>query len=109
MHVTEVPVPPLTADPPSPEAAPALGGGGGDDDRPLHRWWRRLGALNPWEQAAVVIDAVVIVAATVFTLVQLEPGLLVADTTPAGGDMGAHVWGPAFLRDELLPRGRLAG
>ena len=27
----------------------------------------------------------------------------------AGGDMGAHVWGPAFLRDELLPRLRLTG
>lgn len=35
--------------------------------------------------------------------------LLFLDTTPSGGDMGAHVWGPAFLRDELLPRGLLAG
>ncbi len=23
--------------------------------------------------------------------------------------MGAHVWGPAFLRDHLLPQGRLTG
>ena len=37
------------------------------------------------------------------------PRLLITDTTPAGGDMGAHVWGPAFLRDHLLPHGRLAG
>ena len=37
-----------------------------------------------------------------------EP-LLFLDTTPSGGDMGAHVWGPAFLRDHLLPEGRLTG
>ncbi len=36
-------------------------------------------------------------------------GNVVADNTPSGGDMGAHVWGPAFLRDHLLPQGRLAG
>ncbi len=35
--------------------------------------------------------------------------LLFLDTTPSGGDMGAHVWGPAYLRDELLPSGRLTG
>lgn len=35
--------------------------------------------------------------------------LLFLDTTPSGGDMGAHVWGPAFLRDHLLTSGRLAG
>ncbi|MGB5759407.1 MAG: hypothetical protein WBM50_21005 [Acidimicrobiales bacterium] len=35
--------------------------------------------------------------------------LLFLDTTPSGGDMGAHVWGPAFLRDHLLPQGLLSG
>lgn len=35
--------------------------------------------------------------------------LLFIDTTPSGGDMGAHVWGPAYLRDNLLPQGRLSG
>ncbi len=35
--------------------------------------------------------------------------LLFVDTTPSGGDMGAHVWGPAFLRDHLLPQGLLSG
>ncbi len=37
-----------------------------------------------------------------------EP-LLFVDTTPSGGDMGAHVWGPAYLRDHLLPQARLSG
>ena len=44
-----------------------------------------------------------------FTLAQLHPDLLFTNTTPAGGDMGAHVWGPAYLRDHLLPHCRLSG
>ena len=47
--------------------------------------------------------------AVLFVVSQLQPGLLLSNTTPAGGDMGAHVWGPAFIRDNLLPRGRLTG
>ncbi|MEQ8717619.1 MAG: hypothetical protein RIE08_08390 [Acidimicrobiales bacterium] len=55
------------------------------------------------------ISAVVVAGCCLFVFWQLEPQLLLRDTTPAGGDMGAHVWGPAFLRDELLPRFRLSG
>jgi len=44
-----------------------------------------------------------------FVFVQLGPSRVLANTTPAGGDMGAHVWGPAYLRDHLLPQGRLSG
>jgi hypothetical protein len=54
-------------------------------------------------------DAAVVIAAMVFVVIQMRPGLLLADTTPAGGDMGAHVWAPAFLRDHLLPDLRLSG
>jgi hypothetical protein len=39
----------------------------------------------------------------------LRPDLIFKNTTPTGGDMGAHVWGPAYLRDFLLPHGRLSG
>ena len=56
-----------------------------------------------------VATLVVVVAGLGLLLAALHPDLLVADTTPAGGDMGAHVWGPAFLRDHLLPDGRLTG
>ncbi len=51
----------------------------------------------------------VAVLCSVFVLVQLRPDLIFSDTTPAGGDMGAHVWGPAFLRDHLLSSGQLSG
>ena len=56
-----------------------------------------------------ITSFVMVAAAVVFTIGQLEPGLLLTATTPAGGDMGAHVWGPAYLRDTLLPQGKLAG
>ena len=52
-----------------------------------------------------LVTAAVVAACVAFVLVELHPQLLVADTTPAGGDMGAHVWGPAYLRDHLLPTG----
>ncbi len=43
------------------------------------------------------------------TVADLAEPLLFLDTTPSGGDMGAHVWGPAYLRDHLLPQARLSG
>jgi len=55
------------------------------------------------------VTAFVVLGAAIYILLQLQPGLIVADTTPAGGDMGAHVWGPAYLRDHLLPHGRITG
>ena len=45
-------------------------------------------------------------AASLVVLTVLNPQLLLTATTPAGGDMGAHVLGPAFLRDVLHPAGQ---
>jgi hypothetical protein len=39
----------------------------------------------------------------------MNPWWIVSSTTPTGGDMGAHVFGPAYLRDHLLPEGRVTG
>jgi hypothetical protein len=39
----------------------------------------------------------------------VNPRLLLTATTPTGGDMAAHVAVPAFLRDVLLPEGRILG
>jgi hypothetical protein len=46
-------------------------------------------------------------ALVVFFLMQ--PLLIFQDNTPTGGDMGAHVLLPAYLRDELLPQWRILG
>jgi hypothetical protein len=56
-----------------------------------------------------IIDLVVVGLCVGFALWHMQPDLLLRNTTPAGGDMGAHVWGPAYLRDHLLPHGQVAG
>jgi uncharacterized membrane protein len=58
---------------------------------------------------AALVTGAVVALAVAFVFLQLSPSLLFANTTPAGGDMGAHVWAPAFLRDHLLPHFRLTG
>jgi hypothetical protein len=65
-------------------------------DRDLRIVWRVLGI-------AVVASCCALV------LWQLKPSLLLRNTTANGGDMGAHVWFPAYLRDHLLPSLRVAG
>ncbi|MCQ3802873.1 MAG: hypothetical protein OXC98_07160 [bacterium] len=51
----------------------------------------------------------VLVVLSAMVLAVLSPHLLFVDNTPSGGDMGAHVLGPAAMRDILLPSGRLLG
>lgn len=51
----------------------------------------------------------VVLGATLIVLSVLHPDLILRNTTPTGGDMGAHVWGPAYLRDVLLADWRLTG
>ncbi len=55
------------------------------------------------------VGLAVVAACCIYIFVQLKPGLLFLDTTTAGGDTGAHVWFPAYLRDHLLGHFRLAG
>ncbi|MSO85973.1 MAG: hypothetical protein EXQ71_00455 [Acidimicrobiia bacterium] len=56
-----------------------------------------------------VTDSLVVGACVVFVVANLHPELVLSSAVPTGGDMGAHVWGPAFLRDYLLPAGRISG
>lgn len=58
---------------------------------------------------ARIASIVIIAGATLFLLRTLHPDLILRNNTPTGGDMGAHVWGPAFLRDHLLTNWRLTG
>ncbi len=52
---------------------------------------------------------VTIASVSLVIFIILNPWLVFSSTTPTGGDMGAHVFGPAFLRDNLLPEGRILG
>ncbi len=73
------------------------------DEEALARFEQRRRTIR------TIVDVVVVGACVVFAIWHLQPHLLLRDTTPAGGDMGAHVWGPAYLRDHLLPNGQVAG
>ncbi len=59
-----------------------------------------------WEAA---VSIVTVVAGTALVLATLHPSRLWSTTTPTGGDMGSHVWGPRYLMDHLLPNLRLSG
>jgi hypothetical protein len=55
------------------------------------------------------VTTVGIGAVMVAVFIVLNPVLLLTANTPSGGDMGAHVLVPAYLRDTLLPEGRILG
>ena len=76
--------------------------GGAAIPPPTPRLRDRFDRLDYWVGIAIVATCVV------FVLLQLDPKLLLRNTTITGGDTGAHVWFPDYLRDHLLPW-RVAG
>ncbi len=83
-----------------------------------HHAGAREWADRPWPTDRIVryvvtVFSLVITTVVMFNVVHLNPfaskDLVFDDTTPTGGDFGAHVWGPAYLRDHLLPSFRLNG
>ena len=57
----------------------------------------------------LALAAAFIVFTTLMVFFTLQPSLIFRNNTPTGGDMGAHVYGPAYLRDHLLTSFRLTG
>jgi hypothetical protein len=55
------------------------------------------------------LPVLVVAGTSLIIFLVLNPWLIFSATTPTGGDMGAHVFGPAYLRDNLLPAGRILG
>ena len=86
------------------DATPPLGvDTGADVTDPTPRVARTFPSLQLFSTIVIVGGAML------FLLATLHPGLILKGNTPTGGDMGAHVWGPAFLRDNLLSNFRLSG
>jgi hypothetical protein len=63
----------------------------------------RRRSIQTWVGWTIALGAAVLVFAS------LNPRLVLTDSTATGGDMGAHVWGPRFLMDHLLPSLRVTG
>ena len=57
----------------------------------------------------LALAAGIILFTTLMVFFTLQPSLIFRNNTPTGGDMGAHVYGPAYLRDHLLTAFRLTG
>lgn len=64
---------------------------------------RGMGRQSPWPVILTIAGISLVI------LLVMNPWWIVSSTTPSGGDMGAHVLGPAYLRDTLLPQGRILG
>ena len=62
-----------------------------------------LGTL-PW-----VVGFILVAGSALFVYWRLQPHLIFRNNTPTGGDMGAHVWGPQYLKDHMWSWGRLTG
>lgn len=89
-----------------------------DDPSVFSRLWRRmlrrpsrwLNAPWPTERIVQYLTALVLVGGATFFVVQVvHLDLVFTNNTPTGGDMGAHVMAPAYLRDHLLPNFQIAG
>jgi len=66
----------------------------------------------PWtnERIARYLTALIIVGGSTFAVLKVvHLNLVFENNTPTGGDMGAHVMAPAYLRDNLLPHFQLSG
>ena len=65
--------------------------------------------MTPSKRIGSVLSGAAVALMAAFVVVNLRPWLWFVDTTPTGGDLGAHVWAPAYLRDVLIPEFRLTG
>ncbi len=107
--------PPDSAEPDPDDAVRGL-------ERPAVPWpvraWRRAVRRpqawldRPWPAERIVrfVITVALLGGSTFAALQVvHPDLVLTNNTPTGGDMGAHVMGPAYLRDHLLPNWQLSG
>ncbi len=96
-----------------PRSQPDSGGTGIDEGTGKTTVSRRWPAYRfpplRWPTASGWVTAFALAAMTVFVVVQLHPDVLFSGTLTDGGDMGAHVYLPWFMRHSLLGQGRITG
>lgn len=79
-------------------------------------WWDAPWSAERVVKLIVTASSLIITTWIITRVVHFAPvpfagdsDLIFDETTPTGGDMGAHVWGPAFLRDHFIANGQLSG
>jgi len=76
------------------------------EDAPIFKENRFEQNVAYWKKLSTIIA---VAGPTIFLLLALHPSLILRNNIPTGGDMGAHVWAPAYLRDHLLSNFKLSG
>ena len=79
------------------------------DDAPTETRMTAATAIFVERRTQLAVAAAIIAFTTLMVFFTLQPSLIFRNNTPTGGDMGAHVYGPAYLRDHLLTSFRLSG
>jgi len=74
----------------------------------VRRLVRERPAFLP-DRMRVAAELAVFIAIAVVLLIFFRPGLLLSQTTTTGGDTGAHIYMPWYLKTHLLPRGLVSG
>lgn len=69
----------------------------------------KLFATNPVAAFMQTLSALGVTGCVLTVIAAVHPNLIFKNTTPTGGDMGAHVWWPAYMKNVLLPSGRIFG
>jgi tetratricopeptide (TPR) repeat protein len=64
---------------------------------------------NLWSKQNLLIDGLVLVGIVIFLLTYLDPKLLFLKTTINGGDTGSHYHSAVYLKEVLLPQGKIMG
>ena len=67
---------------------------------------------RPWPTSRIIqyLTALLVVGGCTVAILQIiHLDLVFTNNTPTGGDMGAHVMGPAYLRDNLMSQGQITG
>src|SRR5262245_16920265 len=66
---------------------------------------RIIGSKN----AALIIDVCLLLLVIAFLLSYFQPRYLFLKTTTSGGDTASHYYTAEYLRDYLIPQGRVSG
>jgi hypothetical protein len=66
-------------------------------------------ALSWGRRRVPPLPLVLVAACSLVILLVMQPWDILRANTPTGGDMGAHVLAPNYLKEVLLPSGRLMG
>jgi len=61
------------------------------------------------KQSESIVNIIILVSIFIFLLIYFKPELILLKTTASGGDMGSMNYLAKFMRDDLLPEGKIFG